>query len=141
MEKHQERKYKDRYVNVKDIYKSVKNDLTKKLTYSEFYGIVKAFFEELIVELVENKATVRLPAGMGKLYIKKKEHRRAFHYRCNVNERDENGKKVVYKVPILDDYYYKLVWLRPKKLKTAKIMPMGFFKRAIKEELNKGNDF
>lgn len=140
MEKHQERRYKDKYVSVKDIYKSIKQDVNN-ITYSEFYGIVKAFFEELIAELVENKATIRLPAGMGKVYIKKKMHRRAFHYRCNINERDEDGNKIVYKVPILDDYYYKLVWLRPKKLKTAKMIPMGFFKRAIKEELSKGNDF
>ena len=127
MEKHQ-RKYKDKYVSVKDIYNATKGDI-EKISYSGFYNIVKTFFEELIHELVVEKATVTLPARFGKVYIKKMLQKRAFHYR------------VTYKVPILNDYYYKLVWLRPKKYKMAKINPMGFFKKAINNELNKGNDF
>ena len=140
MDKHLERKYKDKYVSVKDIYKSIKSDINN-ISYTNFYSIVKTFFEELIRELVVEKATVTLPAKMGKVYIKKMLHKRAFHYRCNVNEVDNNGKRVVYKVPILNDYYYKVVWLRPKKYKMAKLMPMGFFKKAIKKELEIGNDF
>jgi len=95
----------------------------------------------LIHELVVEKATVTLPAKFGKVYIKKMLQKRAFHYRCNVNELDEEGNRVVYKVPILNDYYYKLVWLRPKKYKTAKIIPMGYFKKALNNELNEGKDF
>ena len=139
MEKHQ-RKYKDKYLSVKDIYNATKGDI-EKINYSEFYNIVKTFFEELINELVVEKATVTLPARLGKIYIKKLLQKRAFHYRCNINELDEQGNKVVYKVPILNDYYYKLVWLKPKKYKMAKMIPMGFFKKAISNELNKGNDF
>lgn len=139
MEKHQ-RKYKDKYVSVKDIYNATKGDI-EKISYSGFYNIVKTFFEELIHELVVEKATVTLPARFGKVYIKKMLQKRAFHYRCNINEVDEQGNRVTYKVPILNDYYYKLVWLRPKKYKMAKINPMGFFKKAMNSELNKGNDF
>ena len=140
MEKHLQRSYKDKYVNLRDIHKSIKSDVNN-ISYSDFYNVVKTFFEELIHELVTNKATVTLPARFGKVYIKKMLQKRAFHYRCNVNETDEKGNRVVYKVPILNDYYYKLVWLRPKKYKMAKLVPAGFFKRAIKNELEKGNDF
>ncbi len=140
MEKHLQRSYKDKYVNLRDIHKSIKSDVNN-ISYSDFYNVVKTFFEELIHELVTNKATVTLPARFGKVYIKKMLQKRAFHYRCNVNETDEKGDRVVYKVPILNDYYYKLVWLRPKKYKMAKLVPAGFFKRAIKNELKKGNDF
>ena len=140
MEKHLQRSYKSKYVNLRDIHKSIKSDVNN-INYSDFYNVVKTFFEELVHELVTEKATVTLPAKMGKLYIKKMLHKRAFHYRCNVNELDENGERIVYKVPILNDHYYKVVWLRPKKYKMAKLMPMGFFKKAIKKELEKGNDF
>ena len=140
MDKQYKRSYKDKYVSVRDIYNAVKGDI-KKIGYSGFYNIIKTFFEELIHELVVEKATVTLPAKFGKVYIKKMLQKRAFHYRCNVNELDEEGKRVVYKVPILNDYYYKLVWLRPKKYKTAKIIPMGYFKRTLNKELNEGKDF
>lgn len=140
MDKHLQRSYKEKYVNLRDIHKSIKSDINN-INYSNFYNVVKTFFEELIHELVVEKSTVTLPAKFGKVYVKKMLQKRAFHYRCNVNELDENGNRVVYKVPILNDYYYKLVWLRPKKFKMAKLVPMGFFKRAIKNELEKGNDF
>lgn len=140
MDKHLQRSYKEKYVNLRDIHKSIKSDINN-INYSNFYNVVKTFFEELIHELVAEKSTVTLPAKFGKVYVKKMLQKRAFHYRCNVNELDENGNRVVYKVPILNDYYYKLVWLRPKKFKMAKLVPMGFFKRAIKNELEKGNDF
>ena len=45
----------------------------------------------------------------------KKEHKRAFHYRIDINKSNKKGEKVIYKVPILDDYYYKIVWVRPHK--------------------------
>ena len=140
MDKHLQRSYKEKYVNLRDIHKSIQSDINN-INYSNFYNVVKTFFEELIHELVAEKSTVTLPAKFGKVYVKKMLQKRAFHYRCNVNELDENGNRVVYKVPILNDYYYKLVWLRPKKFKMAKLVPMGFFKRAIKNELEKGNDF
>ena len=40
-------KYKDKYVLLKEIYKSIKDNFYKKISYSLFYNIVKRYFEIL----------------------------------------------------------------------------------------------
>lgn len=124
-------KYKDKYIGVKDIYKSVKDKIYKKTSYSLFYNIVKRFFEILIRDLVIRKDLVHLPAGLGYIYMDKKPHKRAFHIRVDREATKETGKVVRYKVPILDDFYNKLVWVRPYKFRNCKILPMGYFKNII----------
>ena len=61
------RKHKDKYTSLKDIYKNIKGELrvntkwskrkkkyrTKQIDYSVFYSIVKRFLEILIRDLVE----------------------------------------------------------------------------------------
>tara|TARA_E500000305_G_C4027563_1_gene242713 strand:+ start:4318 stop:4545 length:228 start_codon:yes stop_codon:yes gene_type:complete len=69
---------------------------------------------------------------MGYIYLEKKKHKRAFHYRIDLNESNKKGEKVIYKVPILDDFYYKIIWVRPKKYSRCKIMPLKYVKNLIK---------
>ena len=122
------RRYKDKYLTVKNVHDSS----SKKLPYTRFYKIVKRFFEILFRDVIQRLDLVHLPNKMGYIYLDKKEHKRAFHYRVDINESNKKGEKVIYKVPILDDYYYKIVWVRPHKYRNCKIMPLTKVKEIIK---------
>tara|TARA_R100000388_G_C7193606_1_gene134732 strand:+ start:109 stop:573 length:465 start_codon:yes stop_codon:yes gene_type:complete len=139
------RKHKDKYENARDIYHKIRNDITikgewlkgqkkyrrNKLDYKTYYAVISKFFEILIRDVVLKNELIHLPNDLGYVYLDKKEHKRAFHYRIDLNESNKKGKLVKYKVPILDDYYHKLVWVRPKKYSKCKIMPLGNFKKEI----------
>jgi hypothetical protein len=125
------RKYKDKYANLKDIYKNINERLSKKITYTRYYKVISKFFEILFRDVIVRNDIVHLPNRMGYIYLDKKEHKRAFHYRIDLNESNKKGEKVIYKVPILDDYYHKIVWVRPGKYKNCKIMPLTKVKNLI----------
>ena len=141
------RKHRDKYETARDIYNNIKKAVTvrgewlkgqkkfreKQLDYKTYYSVIKKFFEILARDLVQKNELIHLPGDMGYLYLDKKQHKRAFHYRVDINESNNKGKLVKYKVPILDDYYYKVVWKRPKKYSKCKIMPLGIFKKEIKK--------
>lgn len=132
-------KYKDKYVQTKEIYNEIKSNLShkgKKMSYTTYFSIIKTFFTILIRELVENLEIVHLPNTMGYLYMDKREHKRAFHIRVDVPKSRETGEKVKYKVPILDDYYYKLCWAGGKgRLHNTKVLPLNIFRKSIKKHL------
>ena len=118
------KKYKDKYVSLKDIYRTIRKSLifgNKQMSYSVYFNIMTSFLSELIVEVAEEKEKVQLPRKMGSMYIKKELHKRPFHVQIDVNESEKTGKLVKYKVPILTDYYNKLVWERPARYKKYKI--------------------
>lgn len=141
------RKHRDKYETARDIYNNIKKAVTvkgewlkgqkkfreKQLDYKTYYSVIKKFFEILARDLVQKNELIHLPGDMGYLYLDKKQHKRAFHYRVDINESNDKGELVKYKVPILDDYYYKVVWKRPKKYSKCKIMPLGIFKEEIKK--------
>ena len=58
-------KYKDKYVLVKEIYKSIKDSFYKKISYSLFYNIVKRYFEIMIRDLVYRDREFSIPNQMG----------------------------------------------------------------------------
>ena len=122
------RKYKDKYLAVKDVH----DNGGKEIPYTRYYKIVKRFFEILFRDVIKRLDLVHLPNKMGYIYLDKKEHKRAFHYRIDLNESNKKKEKVIYKVPILDDYYYKIVWVRPHKYRNCKIMPLTKVKELIK---------
>lgn len=140
------KKYRHKYTNIKDIWKSIRNKikikrawsqrqnrfLEKNIQYKLFKDIVYRFFELLFEDVVNNKELVHLPCGMGYIYLDKKKNKRAFHYRVDINESNKQNKLVRYRVPILDDYYYKVVWVRPKQYSLCKIMPLTKVKKMIK---------
>ena len=125
-------KYKDNYVSLKDIYNNIKDNVGLK--YTDYYNIIKRYFEILIRDLTQRKELIHLPLKFGYVYIDKKPHKRAFHVRVDKKATEETGKVVKYKVPILDDFYYKLVWNRPFKFRRCKIIPGGYFKKAINKQ-------
>ena len=134
------RKYKDKYVLLKDVFKSIRKSIkvkgvkkNRQLSYTEYRGIVSEFFDTLIDEVARNRNKARLPNRFGTVYIKKCKNKRAFHIRLDIAESEKRGEVVKYKVPILNDYYNKLVWLRPGKFKKCKILPLSRFKNVIKE--------
>ncbi len=141
------RKHRDKYETARDIYNNIKKAVLvkgewlkgqkkfrkKQLDYKTYYSVIKKFFEILARDLVQKNELIHLPGDMGYLYLDKKQHKRAFHYRVDINKSNNKGKLVKYKVPILDDYYYKVVWKRPKKYSKCKIMPLGIFKEEIKK--------
>ena len=124
-------KYKDKYVLLKEIYKSIKDNFYKKINYSLFYNIVKKYFEIMIRDLVYRDREFSLPNQMGYVYLDERPHKRAFHIRVDNKATKEAGKTIFYKVPILDDYYKKLVWVRPTKYRNCKILPLGYSKKLI----------
>ena len=93
-------KYKDKYVLLKEIYKSIKNNFYKKISYSLFYSIVKKYFEILIRDLVHRDREFSLPNKMGYVYLDEKPHKRAFHVRVDNEASKEAGKIVKYRIPI-----------------------------------------
>jgi hypothetical protein len=124
-------KYKDKYILVKEIYRSIKDNFYKKINYSLFYNIVKKYFEIMIRDLVDRDREFSIPNQMGYVYLDEKPHKRAFHIRTDVFASKNEGKLVQYKVPILDDFYKKLVWVRPTKYRNCKILPLGYSKKII----------
>ena len=124
-------KYKDKYILVKEIYRSIKDSFYKKISYSLFYNIVKRYFEIMIRDLVYRDRQVSLPNQMGYVYLDEKPHKRAFHIRTDMIASKNEGKLVKYKVPILDDFYKKIVWMRPNKYKNCKMLPLGYSKKII----------
>ena len=124
-------KYKDKYISIKDIYKNIKINIYKHIDYSLYYNIIKRFFEILIRDVVERDRNVYLPNQMGYIYLDEKPHIRAFHYRIDNEASKLAGQTVRIKIPILDDFYKKLIWVRPTKYRNCKIMPLGYSKRMI----------
>ena len=124
-------RYKNKYIFIKDIYKTIKNKFYKKVNYSTFYNIIKRYLEILIRDVTERGREVCLPNRMGFVYIAEQPHKRAFHIRIDNKASNEAGYYIKYKVPILDDFYKKLIWVRPKKYRHCKFMPLGYFRKQI----------
>ena len=116
---------------MRDIFKNIKNDIYKNMTYGLYYNIIKRFFEIIIRDVVERDRLVFLPNSMGYVYLDERPHKRAFHIRTDIKASKEQGELVQYRVPILDDFYKKLIWVRPTKYRNCKILPLGYSKRII----------
>ena len=136
-------KYRNRYTTISDIYKQVKGKIKKKgkyndiyPSYKEYYGVISKYFDILIRDLTAKKDLTFLPENMGYLYIEEKENKRAFHIRVDIEKSKKEGKLYKYKVPILDDTYYKVVWKRPHEYRYYKVVPLKKFKNAIKQYCN-----
>ena len=134
------RKYKDKYVLLKDLFENIRRDIKikgttkdRQLSYTEYRAIVSSFFDTLIEDVAKNRDKARLPNRFGTVYVKKCKNKRAFHIRLDIVESERTGELVKYKVPILNDYYNKLVWLRPSRFKQCKVLPLSRFKKVIKE--------
>ena len=134
------RKFKDKYVFLKDIFENIRRDIKikgttkdRQLSYTEYRAIVSRFFDVLIEDVARNRDKARLHNRFGTVYVKKCKNKRAFHIRLDIVESERTGELVKYKVPILNDYYNKLVWLRPSRFKECKVLPLSRFKKVIKE--------
>ena len=134
------RDYKDKYVFLKDVFNNIKKNIKvrgskrdKQLSYTEYRNIIKTYFDIIIEDVAVNRNKVKLPSRFGTVYIKKCKNKRPFHIRVDIAESERRGEVVKYKVPILENYYNKLVWLRPKKFKKCKVLPLYNFKSIIKE--------
>jgi len=132
------KKYKDKYVSVKDIHNTIKKGIrvksergTRMLEYSEYLLVLEAFLTEVMNSVVVEQEVFKMPNKMGDIYMKKLPHRRPFHVRIDHKESKEKGELVLYKVPILDDYYNKVMWDRPYKYSKYKILPLKRFKELI----------
>ena len=134
------RDYKEKYLFLKDVFNKIKKNIKvrgrvrdRQLTYKEYRDIISEYFNILISSVALNRDRVKLPNRFGTIYIKKCKNKRPFHIRVDIAESERTGEVVKYKVPILENYYNKLVWLRPKKFKKCKVLPLYRFKKVIKE--------
>ena len=134
------RDFKDKYVFLKDVFNNIRKNIKvrgdkrdRQLNYTEYRNIVSGYFNILIEDVAVNRDKVKLPSRFGTVYVKKCKNKRPFHIRVDIAESEKRGEVVKYKVPILDNYYNKLVWLRPKKFKKCKVLPLSRFKSVIKE--------
>jgi len=112
-------------------YDADNNHSARNLKLIDYDTFIKRFFEILIRDVVERDRLVFLPNSMGYVYLDEKPHKRAFHIRTDIQASKEQGELVQYKVPILDDYYKKIAWVRPTKYKNCKILPLGYSKKII----------
>ena len=131
-------KHKHKYVQLKDIYNKVKRNIrvkatrgTKQIDYADYYKIITAYLDEVVNTVAVDREKYILPKKMGKVYIEKREHIRPFHLRIDREESAKQGEIVWYKVPILDDFYNKLIWNRHERYKKYKILPLSRFKKII----------
>jgi len=134
------KKYKNKYVSVKDIFNTIKSGIRVKsvrtsrmLTYTEYYAIVEAFLDEMIHVIAKEQEVFKMPLKLGQVYLKKMPHKRPFHVRIDYEASNQSGELILYKVPILDDEYTKVIWDRPYKFSKHKILPLKRFKEAIKK--------
>ena len=134
------RDFKNKYVFLKDVFNKIKKGIKikggkrdRQLSYTEYRNIVKTYFDIIIEDVAINRDRSRLPSRFGTIYVKKCKNKRPFHIRVDIAESEKRGEVVKYKVPILENYYNKLVWLRPKKFKKCKVLPLSKFKKVIKE--------
>ena len=134
------RNFKDKYVFLKDVFNNIKKNIKVKgkarerqLSYKEYRDIVSKYFDVIIEEVAGNREKTKLPNRFGTVYVKKCKNKRPFHIRLDIAETERTGEVVKYKVPILDNYYNKLVWMRPSRFKKCKILPLTKFKKVIKE--------
>lgn len=134
------RDFKDKYVFLKDVFNKIKKNIKVKgsvrkrqLSYTEYRNVISEYFDILIEDVAVNREKIKLPSRFGTVYVKKCKNKRPFHIRVDIAESERTGEVVKYKVPILDDYYNKLVWLRPKKFKKCKVLPLRRFKTVINE--------
>ena len=68
------KKYKDKYVSLKEIYRTIRKSLifnNRQMSYSSYFNIIISFLDELIKQVAEEKEKVQLPKKMGSIYIKK----------------------------------------------------------------------
>lgn len=135
------KKYKDKYVSIKDIYNTIKSGIrikgvhsSRMLTYTEYYSIMEAFLNEMVKIITEKQEVFKMPLKLGEVHLKKLPHKRPFHVRIDHKASKIKGELVLYKVPILDDEYTKVVWDRPYKFSKHKILPLKRFKEAINKE-------
>ena len=84
------RKYKNKYISIKDIYNKRKKDIKVKgtwcktlnkhrdnnISYTIFFNIVRRFFEILARDLIVSNQLIHLPLDFGYIYLDKKEHKR-----------------------------------------------------------------
>ena len=124
-------KYKSKYITLKEIYKNIKSMLYKNINYKFYYSIITRFFEILIRDVVERERRVSLPNKMGYVYLDERPHKRAFHYRVDNKATKEKGETVFLKIPILDDFYKKLIWRKTPKYRNCKIMPLRYSRNII----------
>ena len=134
------------YITYKDIYKKISKRVrveasgrkkTKSIPYSLYFKIVTRFFEILVRDLILRRQRIFLPLNLGFLSVEKKEHNRAFHIRKDIKESKLKGEPVRYKVPILDDYYYKINWTkRNKDLFKCKLYPAKKVRELLKNTYN-----
>ena len=134
------RDFKDKYVFLKDVFNDIKKNIkvkgskrNRQLSYKEYRDIVSKYFDILINDVAVEREKSKLPVKFGTVYVKTCKNRRPFHIRVDIVESEKKGEVVKYKVPILNNYYNKLVWLRPKKFKKCKVLPLYRFKKVIKE--------
>ena len=124
-------KYKHKYISVRDLFNNVSKNLYKNITYSIYYNIIKRFCEIFIRDVTLRDRQVSLPNQMGYVYLDERPHKRAFHYRIDNEATKEAGETIRYRVPILDDFYKKLIWVKPTKYRNCKVMPLGYSRRII----------
>jgi len=134
------RDFKEKYTFLKDVYNKIKKNIKVKgakrdrqLSYTEYRNIISNYFDIIINDVAKKRNKLKLPKKFGTLYVKKCKNKRPFHIRVDIVESEKKGEVVKYKVPILENYYNKLVWLRPKKFKKCKVLPLRRFKDVIKE--------
>jgi len=130
--------YRSKYATIKDIYDEVRGEIKIKgkvkdrmVSYSEYYAILEAFFTEWTNVIVKEQEVLRMPLKLGSMYIKRLPHKRPFHVRVDHAKSREENRVVLYKVPILDDEYTKVMWDRPYKYSKYKVLPLSRFKALI----------
>ena len=128
------------YYNSRLSEKEIENGYS--LTQRRYFEIINRFNEEIVNLMIYKKRVVRLPGGIGSMYIIRKKHKTAFVngevYGHSIDYPSTKevwrrypeltGKKFVYFLNEHSDrYYFKIIY--DKKFSTVKNMSLFCFKR------------
>ena len=109
------------------------------ITYKEFTKVIYAYFEIKFEELIKFgfEKDIELSLISGDFALRKYIQTRSFHLVKDSTESFKQGKTVKYKIPILDDYYTKILWQRRKNGFGQLLVKIGHAPNKARKELAK----
>lgn len=101
------------YENYKDSLKLSNRKKNKRITYTEFKTVIHTYFEMVFEDLFRfgHETDIRTSLISGSFAIRKSLQKRTYHVLKDNEESKRQGRLVKYKVPILEDWFSRLLWI------------------------------
>lgn len=93
------------------VYDKSKNLNKRKITYTEFYAVIREYFKIKFEQLFSfgHQIDIKIPLMNVEFWLRKIWQTRSFHVVIDKSVKLENGKYLKEKIPILDDWYSTII--------------------------------